>query len=683
MRIPPAVTDAAPGPPADIAGALSQAIDLLASDPSRAEAAARQILTDSPGNPDALVVLGTALRVQGRFDAARQVFEPLAAAAAGSWVAHYELGQALFGLGRTREAAAPLARAVAINRGLAPCWRLLGDILMVSGEVAAAQAAYARRLGALAGDPRLRGAADALADGRPGLAERDLRSALAREPSSLPAAHLLGEALAQQGRIADAERLLAQCAERAPASAPIGQSYALALMRGGRFGEALTQLDRLLAGDTRDHRSRMMKAAALTETGDYAAAAAVTAALLGDFPDQPRGWLVHGAGLRTLGRIEEAIGAWRKCLELDPDCSEATWSLANLKTFRFTADELAAIETRLAGPDLGAEDRANLLFTLGKAREDAGAWALAFESYARANAIERARRPYDADATTDLVRRLKALVTPAFLAQRAHWGLEAKDPIFIVGLPRSGSTLVEQILASHPQVEGTRELADIQVIADWIGGPPADGRRPGYPDRLATLPAEAFAKFGRDYLGWTRAHRRLGRDRFIDKTPGNFFHAGLIHLILPGARIIDVRRHPLACCLSAFRQHFSQGWHFSYDLNDLGRYYADYVDLIEHYDQVLPGKIHRVIYEDLVADTEGQVRRLLDYLELPFDPACLEFFDNRRPVATPSSEQVRQPIFADAIHRWRAFEPWLGPLKAALGRALDAYPSAPPRTGGR
>jgi hypothetical protein len=309
---------------------------------------------------------------------------------------------------------------------------------------------------------------------------------------------------------------------------------------------------------------------------------------------------------------------------------------------------------------------------LGKVEEDDGRFAEAFDHYARGNAIQHGLRAYDPDRVTGFVRRSKALFTSDFFTRRTGWGDDAPDPIFIVGLPRSGSTLVDQILASHPAVEGTRELRDIQVIADWIALQPT-----AYPEHLAAIPENLAARLGRDYLDWAAPLRKLGRPRFTDKAPWNFLHIGLIQLILPNARIVDVRRHPLACCFSAFKQHFAQGWDFAYDLTDLGRYYADYVDLMAHFDAVLPGRVHRVIYEALVADAETETRRLLDHLGLPFDPACLRFFENPRAVATPSSEQVRRPIFTDALDHWRGFEPWLEPLKAALGPVLDAYPSAP------
>jgi predicted Zn-dependent protease len=570
--------------------------------------------------------------------------------------------------GETRAATLPLEQALALSPGSGAGWRLLGDIRLVAGQVAAAQRAYDMMLRAVAPDPRLRAPALALADGDPAAAERALSPVLAAEPSSTPALNLLGEVLERQGRLAEAEQVLAHCLARSPGLNLARMAYALLLQRLGRPAEALAQLDALLERGPGNTRARLAKAAILTEIDDYAGAAAITAAVMAEFPDQPHGWLIHGNGLRTLGRIDEAISAWRRCLALDPACGEAWWSLANLKAYRFSAEELAAMQARLAAADATPEERAHLNFSLGKAREDEGRDAAAFGHFAAGNAILRGLRPYDADATTARVRQAMALFTPGIFAARAGWGDPAADPIFIVGLPRSGSTLVEQILASHPAVEGTRELPDIQMMADWAAA------RPG---GIAALSRAEAATLGRDYLARTRPRRRLGRARFIDKAPWNWLNVGLIRLMLPNARIIDVRRHPLGCGVSAFKQQFAGGFDFTHDLADLGRYYADYVELVAHFDAVQPGRVHRVIYERLVADTEREARRLLAYLGLPFDPAVLRFFENPRAVATPSSEQVRRPISTDAVDHWRRYEAWLDPLKAALGPVLDAYPDPP------
>jgi tetratricopeptide (TPR) repeat protein len=583
-----------------------------------------------------------------------------------------EQAQRRLAVGHSRTAAAALAEAVAIEPGLGAAWRLLGDIRLISGDVVSAQAAYDRMLTAVVPAERLRESAVAIAEGHGSEAEQGLRAQLADDPTDLPAAHLMAEALSRRGELTGAEALLRHCLERAPQMRMARQSLALLLHRSGRPIEALGELDRLLADEPRNNRCRMAKAAVLSLLGDYAAAAELTAALLADFPDQPNAWLAHGAGLRTLGRTQEAIAAFRRALALDPTRAEAWWSLANLKSHRFSEEDREAMLAELRGPGATQADRSLLHFALAKADEDGARDAEAFTHFAAANALQRAQRPYDPDATSAFVRRAKTLFTPAFFTERAGWGDARPDPIFIVGLPRSGSTLVEQILASHPQVEGTRELMDIQAMADWAAGQAPDLP---YPGALAALPRGAFEQLGRDYIARTRPLRRLGRPRFIDKAPWNWMHVGLIRLMLPSARIVDVRRHPLGCCVAAFRQHFAGGFDFAYDLADLGRYYADYANLMAHFDEVLPGAVTRVSYEALVVDTEAEVRQLLASLALPFDPACLRFFDNPRAVATPSSEQVRQPVFTDAVEGWRRFDPWLGPLKAALGPVLDAYPS--------
>jgi hypothetical protein len=331
------------------------------------------------------------------------------------------------------------------------------------------------------------------------------------------------------------------------------------------------------------------------------------------------------------------------------------------------------MRAQVARPDLAADDRLHLHYALGKACEDRGDHASSFDHYCEAARIRRAAIPYDAEDTTALVRRSKAIFTAQFFADRRGTGVPSKAPIFIVGLPRSGSTLVEQILASHSLVEGTRELPDIGFIAHDLGWMTHTPDEETYPGRIAALDGASLSALGHSFLEKTRIHRKLGRPFFVDKMPNNFQHIGLIHLILPGAKIIDMRRHPLGACFSTFKQHFAQGQAFSYDLTELGRYYRDYVDLMRHFDAVLPGRIHRIVYEDLVEDTEAIVRGLLDYCGLPFEEACLKFYQNGRSVRTVSSEQVRRPIFRDGIKQWQHYEPWLDPLKAALGASLESW----------
>ena len=450
------------------------------------------------------------------------------------------------------------------------------------------------------------------------------------------------------------------------------------LLAGRHFEAAIAGLDGILAADRDDALALTMKAAALMDLGRYADAEAISRALAARFPDENYAQLAHANALRTLGETAAAVAAWRRCLAADPACADAWLALADLKTFRFTADNVAAMGEALARPGLPDETGARLCFALGKAFDDASDSAGAFAAWTRGNAIEAAWRGYRPDETSAFVRRCKSLFTPAFFAGRAGWGAKDGAPIFIVGLPRSGSTLVEQILASHSAIEGTMELPDLLTIMRRLDRPHRRGERGLYPEVLAGLSGDALRALGEDYLARTRIHRSTDRPLFIDKLPNNWLHVGLIQLILPNATVIDARRHPLGCCLSGYKQHFARGQSFTYDLADIGRYYRDYVGLMAHFDAVLPGKVHRVIYERMVADTEGEVRRLLDHVGLPFEDACLRFWTNDRAVRTASSEQVRQPIFDDALDHWRKFEPWLDPLKDALGDVLDAYPDAPP-----
>jgi hypothetical protein len=353
------------------------------------------------------------------------------------------------------------------------------------------------------------------------------------------------------------------------------------------------------------------------------------------------------------------------------------WSLANLKTFTFSAADLSAMRGQLEKPGLASEDRQHLEFAIGKALEDEGEYEASFRHYNQGNELRHATLAYSARDTSARVARIKRSYTRDFFERRAGYGADAPDPIFIVGLPRAGSTLLEQILSSHSAVEGTMELPEINSITRALRGQGDAGRPMPYHDVVEAMDADALRQLGERYLEHTRIQRKTDAPFFIDKMPNNFQHIGLIQLILPNARIIDARRHPLACCFSGFKQLFARGQSFSYSLDDIGRYYADYVELMAHFDQALPGRVHRVFYERMVDDTETEVRRLLDYCGLPFEEGCLRFFENTRAVRTASSEQVRKPIYREGVDHWRHFEPWLGPLKEALGPVLESYPEIP------
>jgi tetratricopeptide (TPR) repeat protein len=548
--------------------------------------------------------------------------------------------------------------------------------LRLAGDVAGADAAVARQMRATVADPDLRQAADLLIAGRPAEADAQLRRIVAARPQDPLALWMAGDVASRGGRNGEAEALLRRALDLAPGFAPARLAYALVLTWLERVAAMLAEADRLLADKPGNPLYLHLRASALFRLGDDAAAAETYAVVLRAHPESPLTWMAYGHALKTIGRQGEAVDAYRRALSLDAALGEAWWSLANLKTVRLDAADIAVMRAALA-VDRPADDRLQLHFALGKALEDQRSWAASFEHYARGNAMHRARTPYDAGETSLQARRAKALLGQAFFAARAGQGCAARDPIFVVGLPRSGSTLVEQILASHSAVEGTQELPYLPALAARLAGPARRESEGAYPDVLAVLTPGELRTLGEEYLEHAAIHRKTGRPRFIDKLPNNWAHVGLIHLILPNATIVDVRRHPLGCGFSAFKQHFAAGQSFSYDLADIGRYYTDYVSLMAHVDAALPGRVHRVVYEDLIADPEAATRALLSHCGLPFEEGCLRFWENGRAVRTASSEQVRRPIFTDAADHWRNYEPWLGPLKATLGPVLDAYPAAP------
>jgi tetratricopeptide (TPR) repeat protein len=408
-------------------------------------------------------------------------------------------------------------------------------------------------------------------------------------------------------------------------------------------------------------------AACLALIGEHERVNQLYEGLLAEYGKQPKIWLNYGHALRTVGRQAEAVAAYKRCIALAPGLGEAYWSLANLKVASFTPDEETAMTRQVKRLDIAADDRLHLHYALGKALEDRGDYAGSFDHYAQGAKLRRAQIRYDADRTTRHMERSRALFTPAFFAERAGGGCLSDEPVFIVGLPRSGSTLVEQILASHSAVEGTAELEEIGlIVAGLLGG----RKMAALPAIVAGLDGAALARLGERYLARTRQFRRLGRPLFIDKMPGNLLHVALIALILPRARIVEVRRAPMAAGFAAFRQHFQPGqdWaDYTFDLTDIGRYVRSTVALMGHVDAVLPGRVHRVSYEGLVTETEASVRALVAACGLAFEPACLRFWETKRAVQTPSAQQVRMPIFRDGLDRWRRYAPFLGELRVALG----------------
>jgi predicted Zn-dependent protease len=662
---------------ASLDAALALTERLLAADPARAALQAREILAVVPGHPKAQFLLACALAAQGDPEGACRILEPLAATQPKVAAIHVQLGIIQGALGRSAQSIAALRRATAIAPDHPSAWRELADQLSLAGDAAGADAAYARHIKASVHDPQLLQAAAALCDNRLAVAEKLLRDYLKDHPTDVAAIRMLGETGSRLGRYEDAANLLARCLELAPGFAEARANYAGVLYRANKPAEAVAQSEILLRRDPRNPAYRNMMGAALARMGESERALAAYAGVLKDYPQQPKAWMSYGHTLKVVGRQDESIAAYRRSIEQLPRLGEAWWSLANLKTFRFTADDIATMRAQILRDDLDAEDRFHLHFALGKALEDEADYAGSFAHYAEGNALRKKRLGFNPDESTDHVRRSRAVFTPEFFRARQGQGNPARDPIFIVGLPRSGSTLIEQILSSHSAVEGTMELPDIMSIAGRLGARKRKGESTLYPEKLCELGGDELVRLGEEYLERTRPQRRTGRPFFTDKMPNNFAHAGLIHLILPNARIIDARRHPLGCCFSNFKQHFARGQGFTYDLAGMGRYYREYVELMAHYDAVLPGRIHRVIYERMVEDSENEVRRLLDYCGLPFEDSCLRFYENDRAVRTASSEQVRRPIYRDAVEHWQHYEVWLDPLKTALGPVLELYPDVP------
>ncbi|MBS0469847.1 MAG: sulfotransferase [Proteobacteria bacterium] len=662
-----------PEPTGTLAQALSQCARLIAADPAKAEAQARAILEAVPGQPQARLYLGIARRRLGDAADARAVLEPLAAEQPKAPAVWFELGLACAALSDTTAAIAALKTATRLRPEFADAWAALAEQYLAVDDEEAAGHATAQQIRLATKDPRLVEAAQALLDNKLAVAEHTLRPLLKAEPNNIAALRMLAEVGARLGRYGDSEALLEHCLALAPSFTTARHNYAIVLHRQNKSQAAIAQAELLQQADPKNAAYRALKGAAYGQIGEYEKAIDEYDAVLKASPKQPRSWMSYGHALKAVGRQAESVAAYRKAVTLAPTLGEAWWSLANLKTVRFTPEDRAAIQSALGRSDIADEDRYHLDFALGKALEDAQDYEASFAHYAAGNALRRKSVGYEADETSDHMRRSIALFTPEFFAARTGFGDPAPDPIFILGLPRAGSTLLEQILATHSQVEGTMELPDIIAIARRLSGRASRKEESLYPEALTGLSAADLKALGAEYLERTRIQRKLGRPFFIDKMPNNFAHVGLIHLILPNAKIIDARRHPLGCCFSAYKQHFARGQGFSYDLDDLGRYYADYVALMRHMDKALPGRVHRVIYEKMIDDPEGEIRRLLAYCGLPFEPACLQFHENARPVRTASSEQVRQPLFRDGVDQWRHFEPWLDPLKAALGPVLQEY----------
>jgi tetratricopeptide (TPR) repeat protein len=539
-------------------------------------------------------------------------------------------------------------------------------LLSEVGRIAEAQAAKAQyeRLGQL---PReLLAVTNHLHEGRLLRAEEICRHFLRSNPRNVEGMRLLAKIGIELGILDDAEFLLESAVAFDPENIQLRLDYTDVLRRRQKFDKAREQAEALHQRDPENPLFQSQLAIESMQTGDYERAFELFDAVLAKLPRDPATLTSKGHALKTLGQSSEAIDSYRAAIAAKPDHGDAHYALANLKTYRFEDAEIDAMRAQAERADLAFMDRVHLSFALGKALEDRGDYEASFKHYDEGNALKRAQTRYSADAMTRELEAQKEACTDDLFAKHAGSGHNAPDPIFILGLPRAGSTLLEQILASHSQIDGTLELPNILALAHRLRGKRAGQSR--YPQVLHDLTSDQLSKFGEQFIADTRIHRQ-GAPFFIDKMPNNFRHIGLIHLVLPNAKIIDARRAPMDCCFSGFKQLFAEGQEFTYGLHEVGRYYADYVELMDHWDAVLPGEVLRVQHEDVLDDLEWQTHRMLEFIGVPFEQACLDFHKTDRAVRTASSEQVRQPINRKGQDAWKPFEPWLGPLKEALSKS--------------
>lgn len=650
---------------------------LRAREFGEALAAAGSLLAASPGQRDALLFSAIAQRFLGRLADAHQTLATLAQHHPRFSRLHEELGHCYTGQKQAPQAIEAFVQAVHLNNALPASWSMLEGLYRMAGQPADAAMA-ASHVATLRKLPREVVVATGLfMDGDLDEAEPLIRSYLQQHGHDLEAMRLLARIGIARKVFDDAELLLAAVLEVAPDYRAARAEYAEVLIEMHKSSQALRELDRLLQEDP-SHRLHYegLRATALVGLGEHARAVAVYRELLCATPQDADLHLSIAHALKTLGRRDEAIAAYRQAESCRSGFGDAYWSLANLKTYRFTEEEFQRLRELQSAPGITVVDRYHLHFALGKALEDRQQYAEAFHYYELGNALRRANSNYRPEIIENNTRQQIEVCTAGFFASRSGFGAPERDPIFIIGLPRSGSTLVEQILASHSQVEGTQELPNVQQLVANLRGRDPDLNNPRYPRILADLQAEECRRLGEQYLGDTRAYRTGKPDPvpfFIDKMPNNFRHLGLIRLMLPKAKIIDARREPLACCFSNFKQLYAKGQEFTYSFEDIARYYRTYLQLMQHWNAVLPGWVLRVQHEDVVEDLQGSVRRLLDFCGLEFEPQCIEFHKTVRSVRTASSEQVRQPIYREGLDQWKHFEPWLDPLKRALGDALVDY----------
>ena len=632
------------------------------------------VIQSNPSNVDALYMTAVCQRYTGQSDEAMQTLDRIKSITPEFGRAYQEEGHIYKGVKDWSQALLAYQRAVRFNPALTASWKSQAEILRNAGDMNEANQAESQaiRLSKLPRD--LIAAMHFLHEGKPVQAENICRNFLRKNPTHIEGMRLLSQIGERLGALTEAEFLLESAVEFEPDNIQLRLDFIQILRKRQKFELAMQQAEDLYSRDTQNMIFQSQLAIQKMQAGEYEDSINLFKKVLQKIPNDPATLTSIGHAYKTFGQQEEGVKAYRKATRARPEYGEAYFSLSNLKTYQFSDKEMKVMHNQVKGGNLTYRDRIHFLFALGKAYEDEEDFAQSFSFYHEANELGRKQMRYDADKMSMELAAQIEICTAELFQKQSGIGCQANDPIFIVGLPRAGSTLLEQIIASHSQVDGTQELGNILSLAHRLRGKGRTTQASQYPRNLHELSKDKLVEFGQQFIEETQIHRQSA-PFFIDKMPNNFRHIGLIHLILPNAKIIDARRHPMACCFSGFKQHFAEGQEFTYGLEQVGQYYRDYVKLMDHWDKVLPGEILRVQYEDVVADTETQVRRILDYLELPFEENCLSFHENKRSVRTASSEQVRQPIFKSGLEQWRNFEPWLDPLKEALGpEVIKRYP---------
>ena len=631
-----------------------------------AEKHTEKILSDFPRNAEALYILAVCQRYLNRLEEALKTLSRLKKIRPGYGRAFQEEGHVCVKAGFVSQALNAYRHAVNLNNSLIASWAGLTKILKSQGKEKNANITQHEYEKLKALPVELLSVRNMIAEGKNFQAERLCRKFLMENKKNIEGMRLLASLGVAADVLDDAEFLLEKALEYEPNNNFARNDYMEVLYKRQKYQKSLKQAEILRKKEPKNLKYQIAYANQAVAVGKYKKALKIYDQANKALPNNPELRLVHGHALKTIGNVDEAIEAYRKSYNARNDYGDAYWSLANLKTYRFTPDEVSLMDEKESSTSTIITDRIHLNFALGKHYEDSKLFDKSFVHYERGNELQQSQQHYKKEHMTDVLNLQIEYCNSTLFKRKKKFGHDGADPIFIVGLPRAGSTLLEQILASHSKVEGTLELPNIPALAYKLAGRKTVNETPDYPKNLSTLSAETLEKFGKDYLDQTRIHRTK-LPHFIDKMPNNFRHIALIHLILPNAKIIDARRNPMACCFSGFKQLFASGQQFSYGLEEIGTYYKDYVEVMNHWDKVLPGKILRVQYEDVVSNLENEVTRILEYCNLPFEDNCINFHKTERNVRTPSSEQVRQPIYKSGLEQWKNYEPWLDPLKKSLG----------------